>query len=440
MKAITAIIILPLMLAAVNIQREVLENGIVVLSIEAHKIPVVDFQVVAYAGSYYDPSLMEGLANLTCQMLMRGTNHRTADDISRTLEMVGGELNPVTNEDYAGLKCRVLSKDLPEAIDLIADCFMEPLFEQSEFEKVKKEILSGIKVENNDPFQVSEKAYRKLLFGDNPLNHFPAGFEESVSRIGRNDIKHFYSSYYQPGNLIIVAVGDFTHDGLLSMIDEKFGRWPSSEVSKPAIKEYDVCDHAVGRIISMDISQAYILLGHHGPKYGVSDWFDARVMNYILGGGGGTSRIYMKIRDEKGLAYIAYCYFERFLNGGLFLSSVQTRKEMASEVVKTLVEEMNKIREDVQSSELEQAKKFYTGHHPLSFDTYGELLSIALQIEIQNLGLDYLDKFTDYINAVDLEDIKQAAQKYIHPDRYYLVIVGDVKPEDIGIDNIEWME
>ncbi|OGC40686.1 hypothetical protein A2Y85_08160 [candidate division WOR-3 bacterium RBG_13_43_14] len=440
MKLLLIIAILTASLAALNIEREVLENGITVLSIEAHKIPVVDLQVVAYAGSYYDPRSMEGIANLTCRLLMRGTTHRSADDISRSLESVGGELNPAITEDYAGLKCRVLSKDLSEAIDLISDCFMEPLFDIDEFERVKKEVLSSIKVENNDPFQVSEKAYRKLLFGDNPLNHLPTGFEESVSRIGRNDVEYFYSSYYRPGNLIIVVVGDFVHSELLSLLNQKFGKWENGEISKPVIQEYLATDHPIGRIVPMDISQAYILLGHHGPKYGTEDWFDARVMNYILGGGGLTSRISMKIRDEKGLAYIAYCYFERFLNGGLFISSVQTRKEMAGEVVRTLVEEMDNIHKGARAGELEQAKKYYTGHHPLSFDTYGELLSIALQIEVQGLGLDYLDKFTEYIDEVSLEDIKNAAQKYIHPDRYYVVVVGNVKPEEIGIDNIEWLE
>ncbi len=163
-------------------------------------------------------------------------------------------------------------------------------------------------------------------------------------------------------------------------------------------------------------------------------------MNYILGGAGLTSRISNTIREEKGLAYIAYSYFRRFVNGGYFAAEVQTKKEMVNEVVETLLSEIKGIQREISEQELEWAKKFYTGYLPLAYDTYGEMMDIVAQIQIGGYGLDYLDKFEMHINALELSDLQAAADRYLHPDRFCLVVVGDVTPDDVMVEGIEWLE
>jgi zinc protease len=435
------LLLLPfLFVSATRIERDTLDNGLVILTVEEHKIPVVEMKAYVRAGSVFDPKGKEGLASLVSQMLIRGTEYSSYDEIVRSIESVGGVLAPFTSEDYAGVSGKVLSKDLPRLVHLMSECLRYPLFDSLELYRLKRETVSFIRTQSNDPFEVSEKGFRSLIFGDHPLGHFPEGFDSSVARVSGPQVRNFYQTYYYPNNTFVVCVGDFSRDSLVSLLNESFGQWARAELHDMDVIEPLASDHAIGRIIPMDISQAYILLGNFGPKYGAVDWHAARVMNYILGGAGLTSRISSTIREEKGLAYIAYSYFQRFENGGYFAAEVQTKKEMVNEAVQSLLNEIQSLLGEIRTQELEWAKKFYTGYLPLAYDTYTEMMDIVAQIEISGYGLDYLEKFEQHINALEIDDLKEAAQKYLHPDRYYLLIVGDIDPEDVGIDGIEWID
>jgi len=440
MKKVSLLLFCAIFTYAATIERDTLPNGLVVLTVEAHKIPMVVMRASTHAGSVFDTQGKEGLANMVSQMFIRGTESRSADEIAGTIESVGGALSPFADEDYAGLTGRVLSKDLYLLIDVLADCLQNPIFDSLEFNRLKKEVVSGIKAIADDPFEISEQEFRSLIFSDHALGHFPEGFDSSVANIVVSDIKEFYDTYYLPNNTFLVFVGDFQKDSLIRMLNEKFGSWKRGQLYIPEIAEPTARTTSVGKIIPMNISQAYILLGNLGPKYGAYDWYETRVMNYILGGAGLTSRISEIIREGKGLAYIAFSYFRRYQTGGYFTTEVQTRKEMVNEVVQTVLDEMRRVQDSIDVDELNRAKKFYTGYFPLTYDTYNEMVRIVVQIEIQHLGLDYLSRFGKLIEAVKLDELKSAAQKHLHPDHFYLLIVGDVKPEDIDIEGIEWVE
>jgi zinc protease len=224
------------------------------------------------------------------------------------------------------------------------------------------------------------------------------------------------------------------------LLRREFGEWPVIKRPLPDIPQPPLPDQPMGRIIKRDISQAYIFLGFPGPGLRAPDWNAARLMNYILGGSGLTSRISNSIREEQGLAYDASSYFYRFARGGLYIAGVQTKKEMANQAVQSLIKEIDRIKNDVTDNEVEWAKKYYIGHFPLTYDTYGELTTVAAQIQIENLGFDYFDRYENMINRLSLDQIRSAAQKYLHPGSFFLVIVGDIKPEEIKIDGIRWLD
>lgn len=436
-----SILLLPfIFISAAHIERDTLDNGLVILTVEAHKIPVVEMRAYVRAGSVFDPAGKEGLASLVSQMLIRGTEYSSYDEIVQSIESVGGVLTPSTSEDYGGISGKVLSKDLPRLIHLMSECLRYPLFDSLELFRLKRETASFIRAQSNDPFDVSEKGFRSLIFGNHPLGHFPEGFDSSVATVSGSDVSDFYRAFYYPNNTFLVCVGDFSRDYLITLLNESFGKWTRGDLPDTDVVEPTASDHPIARVIPMDISQAYILLGNLGPKYGTGDWHALRVMNYILGGAGLTSRISSTIREEKGLAYIAYSYFRRFENGGYFAAEVQTKKEMVSEAVQSLLNEIQHMQVEIRVQELEWAKKFYTGYLPLAYDTYSEMMGIVAQIEIGGYGLDYLEIFEKHINALEIDDLEAAAQKYLHPDRFYLLIVGDIDPEDIGVEGIEWIE
>ncbi|UCC11759.1 MAG: insulinase family protein [candidate division WOR-3 bacterium] len=440
MKYMVLFLLVAVVLHGSIMERDTLDNGLIVISIEAHKIPVVEMRAVIFAGSVFDPSGVEGLANITSQMLVRGTESRVLDSIVRSIESVGGELSAFAAEDYAGLRGRALSKDIGLLMELFSDCLQNPRFDSGELENVKREVIGDIKVDTDRPFNLIDRAFRKLVFGDHPLGHYPNGYDSTVALITEDDVRTFYDEYYSPNNAFIICVGDFSKKELLSALDRHLGTWKRKEVQHPVIPEVQISDHPVGKIIPMDISQAYIILGHQGPAVGAPDWYETRVMNFIYGGSGLTSRISWKIREEMGLAYVAYSRFYRFQNSGLFAAEVQTRKEMANQVVQELLNEMKRLDVDVQQDELDRAKQYYIGHFPLSYDTYREMAQMAGYIEIEKLGGDYLEKFPDYIEAVDLDKVKTATRNHLHPERFYLMVVGDVSPEDIQVEGIEWVE
>ena len=440
MKRFGLLFLFIILASATQIERDTLANGSVVLTVESHKIPVVQMKVVVYAGSVFDPHGKEGLANLVSQFLLRGTESHPASEMVEAIEFVGGGLSPFASVDYAGLDGKVLSKDLFQLIDLLSDCLQNPELDSMQLLGLKKEAISQIRASANDPFELNAREFRNLVFQDNPLAHSPEGYETSVATISMPDVREFYNRYYSPNNTFFVFVGDFDKDSLMVMLQNKFGDWQRQKLSKPQINEPIVSDHSIGKIIKMDISQAYIMLGNLGPKYGDADWHAARVMNFILGGAGLTSRIAQKIREEKGLAYDAYSRFYRFNTGGYYMARVQTRKEMANEVVQTLISEMKRMQDTIDIAELNRAKKFYIGSFPLTYSTFRDMAETVTEIESGNFGLDYLSEFEKFIEAVTIAEVKAAATKYLHPDRFYLLIVGDLEPLDITVEGIEWVK
>lgn len=423
---------------AMHIERDTLNNGCVVLLSEAHKIPMVELKVIIKAGSVLDPSGKEGLANFVARMLIRGTQIHNGDELLMRIERLGASLDANATEDYAEISARALSKDIPLLLDIVSECITKPQFDTIEFKRLQRRTYSEIISQLDDPFYIGQVEFRSLLFGGHPLNHDPLGFDSTINNIKIDDIKNFYKKYYAPNNTIIVLVGDFSRDSIMDLIKKYFGEWQRKEISVQTMGK-PVIGGKKGLIINKDISQSYVFLGFLGPDYSAKDWIPTRVMNYILGGSGLTSRLATEIREKRGLAYSAFSFFHRFNYGGFFIAGVQTKNESANEAIKLIIQELRGMSGEINIDELNRAKKYYTGHFPLNFDTYREMVGFLTRIEIEGLGLDYADRFEGLVSAVTLQDIKESAKKYLHPDDFCLVIVGNIDKEMVQIEGIDWV-
>ncbi len=423
---------------AFTVKRDTLDNGLVVIMSEAHKIPMIEMKVIIKAGSVFDPQGKEGLANLVSRLLLRGTESKTGDELIADIEYLGAEINSDASEDYSEISVRALSKDLPFLLGTITDCLRRPLFDKTEFSRLQRRTYSEIISQSDDPFYAGEVRFRLLLFGTHPLNHMPIGFDSTVQRITIADVKDFYDKYYAPNNSIIVLVGDFNPDSILELVKTHFGTWQRKVYSDPTVPQPSINQRA-GVIIKRDISQSYIFIGSAGPDYYAEDWIQTRLMNYILGGSGLTSRLAAEIREKRGLAYDAFSYFARFRVGGYFVAGAQTKNESAEEAIELIVNEIGRMPLDITIDELNRAKKYYMGNFPLTFDTYRELANLLVRIEIEGLGLDYPQKFEKMVADVTLQDVLGAAKKYLQPDNLSIVIVGNMAESQIRIDGIEWV-
>ncbi len=430
------------------INRETLANNMAVLSIEDHKIPMVDICLVVKAGSSYDPESKDGLAYLTARLLTYGTKTRSALEIAEQIERLGSTLNTGCTEDVITLRTKALSRNLEKVIEIMADCAINSQFADDEVGRIKGEMLSQIQRENDDPFATVAKTYRSLLFGRHPYAHLPIGFDSTVRNLRRSDVVKYFQLTFVPENAFLVVVGDVDPARLSGLAGKYFGKWPRIGVAagEPFLRDPAAAVEPMarprGRIVKKDISQSYILLGHYGVAGANPDWLAVRVMNFAFGGGSLTSRIGLLIREKKGLAYITYSYFERKRFAGVFACEVQTKNESGPEAIRLLVEEMKKMQAGgVLPQELDDAKNYYTGNFPLRYDSFAEKVDmIVTEVELYGGGLDYIDRFVGRIKAVGIDAADQAARDYLFPDNYVLVVVGNISAADINLPEIAWEE
>ena len=247
-----------------------------------------------------------------------------------------------------------------------------------------------------------------------------------MERITRKDIVDFHRAFYRPNNTIMAVVGDIDTAELKRLLSRHFGRWKRAAIDFPRFDAAPPLKGKTIKVVDKDITQANIQLGHLGIRRESPDFYSVYVMNYILGGGGFVSRLMTEIRDNRGLVYSVYSYFNALKDPGPFKVGMQTKNETAREATAEALRQIRKmVNEGVTEKELRDAKDYLIGSFPLKFTTNEKIASYLTYMEVYNLGLDYLERFPGIIESLTREDVNRAAKMYLDPDNYVLVIVGD---------------
>jgi len=417
----------PAQAADINPVRFVAPNGLTVLVLEQHWLPIVQLHALIKAGAAQDPPEKAGLANLVASLLDEGTTTRTTKQLAEQIEFVGGTLATKAVEDFTTASALVLKKDTELGFDLLADILLHPTFPEQEVKRVRSQILGEMQSEKDDPGLVAGKAFHQLVFDGHPYRWPVNGTEESVPKITRADIQNYFSREYLPNQTILAIVGDISIEQARALVAKHFGSWkrgtlPSRTVVKPAPIEKPTV-----RLIEKDLTQATIMLGHVGISRTNPDFYAVSVMNHILGAGGFSSRLMDSIRDRQGLVYGVGSHFEANLMPGAFLVNLQTRNETANQAISGVLTELKSIREaPVTDQELADAKAYLMGSFPLRLDTSAKLAQVLSLVELYGLGLDYFSQYPHWIEKVTKEDVLRVAKQYLHPNRYALVVVGDL--------------
>lgn len=411
-------------------QRSVLGNGIVLLTSEQRALPMVSIELLIDAGSRHDPPKHEGLANLTARLLTYGTQRRTALEISDTLDFIGAGLSAACGEDLATVSMTVLKKDLGTGLELLAEILTLSTFPQEEIDRQKQSIIASIKAREEDPGDIAQRRFEAALFPQSPYGRPVEGSEASVKGLERQNLRDFYERYYRSNGLILSVVGDISHQEIARALNEAFRSWSKGEPVTPPVRPSTIGKAETIRV-NKDLTQANIILGHEGVGRENPDYYAIQVMNYILGGGGFSSRALDSIRNERGLAYSVYSYFSAEKGRGTFELVMQTRNETALEAIRIAKAEMRRMREElVTEEELSDAKDYLTGSFPLRFDTNRRVANFLAQVEYFQLGLDYPDRYPDLIRRVSREEVQRVAQKYLSPETLITVIVANQKKID----------
>jgi zinc protease len=409
---------------ALEIGRTILPNGLTLLHVERHSLPIIMATLLVKASPLDESPEKAGLANLTAELLTEGTEKRKAVDISEEIEFIGASLGVSVDSDYTMLTLSVLKKDVEKGIEILSDILLNPVFPAEEIRRKKELIKGSLRQKEEEPSFIAEKAFKKAVFGDLPYGRIASGSMETIDRITRDDIKAFHTDFYTPGNTILSVVGDISDSELKSLIEKFLSSWRPAEVKK---------SHPVHRtagkkgvfFIERDLTQANIIIGHEGIRRGDSDYYAVSVMNYILGGGGFSSRLMQSVRDEMGLAYDVHSFFTPNKEAGLFQVGVQTKNESAKTVISEVLKQIEKMRGGyVSDRELEDAKTYLTGSFPRRLETNRKTADFLVALEFYGLGLDYIERYPVYINSVTKEEVRRVAMEHLDPEKLVIVVVG----------------
>ncbi len=409
------------------VQRTVLPNRLVLITCEERSLPFITFQLLIDSGARKDPPGEEGLSYITARGLLLGTSKRKVTAIHEELDFMGASLYSSSGRDYATLNLRVLKKDLDKGWDLFMEVLTQPIFPEEETRREVERALAAIQSAEDDPGEVAGKEFQKTLFLNSPYGHPVSGTKESLPRLSREAMVRFYQTYYHPNNAILTIVGDISAEEVKTKLLPTLVMWPVAEIPKISFPPSFAKDP---KTVTIDrgITQANIIMGHAGVSRDNSDYYALTVMNYILGGGGFSSRLMEEIRNKRGLAYSVASYFDPGKYPGSFQIALQTKNSSAREAIALSIQEMERIQNElVSEKELEGAKKYLIGSFPMRLNTQGRLTHFLTQVEYYGLGLDYPEKYPSLIQSVSREDVLRVAKKYLHPKNTILVIVANLK-------------
>jgi zinc protease len=406
-------------------KRSVLSNGLVLLTSEQRSLPIVSIEMLIDAGARHESAEHAGLAHLTSNLLTDGSAKHSALQISETLDFIGASLDTGCGDDLATISMTILKKDLAVGLQLLGEILTGASFPVAEIDRQKQAIIASIRAKEEDPGSVASEAFAAALFPGSAYGRPVEGTEASVKRLDRQRVQEFFQRYYRPNRTIVSVVGDVSEPEISAALNQVLRNWTKGEASKPPTVPAQN-DIARTLRINKDLTQANIILGHGGVPRGHPDYYAIQVMNYILGGGGFSSRAMESIRNERGLAYSVYSYFGAEKSYGTFQFVMQTKNESAAEAMGLAREEIRRMRDELVSEvELSDAKDYLIGSFPLRFDTNRKVAGFLGQVEFYDLGLDYADRYGEFIRKVSRADVQRVAREHLIPEKLLAIIVGN---------------
>lgn len=405
-------------------------NGITVLVIENHKIPAVSVRLVfKNAGSYMDAEKY-GLASLTAELITKGTKKRTSTEIAEEIDFLGASLTAGSDWDggYVSLSC--LKKHLETTVDVLADVVINSQFSEDEIKRIKDQRISSILQGKDDPSNLSDKLFNKVVFDKHPYANPPEGTESSIKDLQQADFINFYNNLYTPDNLILAFVGSITVDEALKIVDEKFSKWHKLSQSVPAPLFDFNSNYSPKNVYIADkpgAVQSSLRIGHIGIERNNPDFIAVSVMNTILGGFFG-SRINYILREKNGFTYGARSSYNSRIQKGEFSVDTEVRTEVTFQAIQVILEELRKITDKhVEDEELQLVKNYLTGVFPLQLETANAVATRVINLKLYDLPENYYNKYISNINNISKDSVLNAARKYIYPDSCYIVVSGDAK-------------
>lgn len=418
---------------SVNVPKPVertLSNGLRVIVIENHSTPLVGAQLVVKNGGEVDPASLSGLADMTGELLTKGTKTRTAPQIAQEIEALGGALSSGAGWDASRASVNVLSSKTEPALAILADVVRNPVFKEEEIERLRQQYLDNLSVGMNSPGTLASWVAGRVVFGDSPYGHPVSGTPASIQRIQAKDVADFHARFYRPDNAVLVFGGDIKAADAYKLAERMFGDWakPSTALTASATARVEGAA-AKRRVVVIDMpgaGQAAVVFARRGIARTDPEFYAGVVANSVLSGYSG--RLNQEIRIKRGLSYGARSSLDTRREVGPFVASAQTKNQSGAEVASLLVGELTRLSsEAVGETELTPRKAVVIGNFGRSLETTEGLVAQVASLALYGLSLDEINRYIASVQAVTAAQIQKFAGSRLGASDAAIVIVGDAK-------------
>ncbi len=402
-----------------------LPNGLRLLVVENHALPVANVDLYVRSGASSDPAGKLGLAQMTAALLDKGTPNRTAVQIAETVEGVGGSIGAFAGADNMTASVGVLSDQLTLAFELLSDVVLRPTFPEQELETARAQQIAGLRAALGQPGTLAARMFDRQVYGEG----HPYGRQrtpQSVQALTRDDVVAFHHAHFVPSNALLVISGDVTPAQAQQMAQEHFGSWTGG----PAPEDrFSTVPSRAGTEIYLvhrpNSVQSSIYVGHAGIAADDPDYYAVQVLNMVLGLSG-DSRLEEVLRGQHGWTYGARSRYSRALGGGTYLASTDVRVAVTDSALAELMVQLRRIRDEaVPQAELDRAKSFLVASFPGSVETPGQAAGSLASTRLLGLPADHLTSYPQRIAAVTAADVQRVAREFVRPDAAVIVVVGD---------------
>ncbi|GEM_PF-78809 len=423
-----------------------LPNGLYVQFFENNSLPKITLQFSFKGGAYYEPEDKQGISQLVASVMRMGSKNYPSNTLQEKLEILGASLEISSGPDRITLTTTTLTENLREVLNIVADVIMNPTFEKSEIDRQVRNFKARLLQQRSSPLFLASEMLYKQVFQNHPYSKIttPSGApyvnifqilpsEKLLNEVKRDDLIDYYKKFFIPNEAYLFAYGDCKAEDFFKEIEKVFSGWKKgSPIKDPQFPAPKIPSKRILYLVDRPGSvQSYILIGNLLFQRNSKDYIPLMVGNKILGGGrhiggGGTGRLFMNLREEKGWTYGCYSWIMPFVHSGIFAINAEVRTEVTAPAVKEILKEVERLRKgDFTEEDIKYSKSFLSGVLPLVNEGASGIIEAASTVKINGLPSDYWDKYPEQIKGVKFDEVKKAVEKFIHLNNSIIVVVGD---------------
>ena len=419
-------IFIPLNLYSFDVKELQTKKGIKFWFVEDKSIPIISLSFTFSGGAFFDKPGKEGTSSLLASLLDEGAGNLDSVKFQNRMDEIGMKLSFSSSRDSLSGSFQIISDNKEEGFKLLGSAISKPRLDKNDIEKIRNQIISSLKLKDAEISSLASKKFHEKFFFSHSFGRNIEGTVDSLTQITKKDLENYLQNFVSISNLVIGVSGNIKDQEISKLIDETFGNLNSNIDFKLDIPSKYNFPKGM-QIEKKDFPQTAVLFGHKGLKRNHKDFFSARIINYVLGGGGFQSRMYKNVREKKGLVYSIYSYLVPYKNNDIILGGFQSRNKSVYEAISLVKEEWDKINKfGITKKEFEEAKTYYKGSFTRNFTSTSSISSLLKTVQVYNLDLDYFKNRNKIIDSLNLKEVNKVAKTLFKKNDLYFTIVGNV--------------